>query len=189
MAPWDGRKTQGAVGIGWRAEIAGPLMAAPAAADFLEVVAEPCFASRSARREVEALAEIWPVVPHGLKLSLGSADGIEPERAQRLGDLARSLRSPVISEHVAFVRAGGREIGHLTALPRTRAALRVVARNVAAARRLLPDVPLLLENAAWTVPWPDDEMGEGAFYTEIVDTSTAGERTEHHPGENERCPR
>jgi uncharacterized protein len=45
----------------------------------------------------------------------------------------------------------------------------VVARNVAAARRLLPDVPLLLENAAWTFRWPGDEMDEPSFYGEIVE--------------------
>jgi hypothetical protein len=46
--------------------------------------------------------------------------------------------------------------------------VRVVAKNVAAARRLLPDVPLLLENVAWTFRWPEDAMPEGAFYSEVV---------------------
>ena len=45
---------------------------------------------------------------------------------------------------------------------------RVVARNVAQARRVLPDVPLLLENVAWTFRWPEDEMPEGAFYAEVA---------------------
>jgi hypothetical protein len=33
---------------------------------------------------------------------------------------------------------------------------------------VLPDVPLLLENVAWSVLWPDDEMDEATFYQEIV---------------------
>jgi uncharacterized protein len=70
---------------------------------------------------------------------------------------------------VAFVRGGTREIGHLTPLPRTRAALGVLARNVARARRELPDVPLLLENVAWTFTWPDDEMDEPTFYCEVAE--------------------
>jgi uncharacterized protein (UPF0276 family) len=156
------------VGIGWRPELASDLLRAPGVVDFVEVVAETCFAQPAARREARAIGELWPVVPHGVKLSLGSADGIDLDRAQRLGALARELEAPAISEHVALTRGGGREIGHLTALPFTREAIGVLARNVAAARRVLPDVPLLLENIAWTFRWPDDAMPEGDFYQEVV---------------------
>ncbi|WP_437915574.1 DUF692 family multinuclear iron-containing protein [Sorangium sp. So ce302] len=158
----------GAVGVGFRPELAADLLSAPGAVDFVEVVAEACFASPAARREASAIARIWPVVPHGVKLSLGSASGIDMDRARRLGALCRELSAPVVSEHVAFVRGGGREIGHLTALPYTLEAARAVARNVAAARRALPDIPLLLENAACTLRFPGDALGEGDFYAEVV---------------------
>ena len=132
------------------------------------MVAETCYTQAATRREAIAMRERWPVIPHGVKLSLGSADGIDLDRARRLGVLARELRAPMISEHVSFTRAGTSEIGHLTQLPRTRAAVRVVAANVARVRRVLPDVPFLLENVAWSVRWPDDELDEPAFYHEVV---------------------
>lgn len=157
-----------AVGLGFRVEVAADLLRDPAVADFVEVVAESCFASPAAHREAVAIARMWPVVPHGVKLSLGSAEGIDEGRAKKLGALARELGAPAISEHVAFTRAGGRDIGHLTQLPLTRETVRVVARNVAAARRHLPDVPFYLENPAWTFRWPDDEMDEATFFHEIV---------------------
>ncbi|APR84344.1 Hypothetical protein A7982_09693 [Minicystis rosea] len=160
-----------AVGLGFRVEVAADLLADPSVVDFVEVVAEGCFASPAARREAAAIARVWPIVLHGVKLSLGSAEGVDLDRAKRLGALARELAAPVVTEHVAFVRAGGREIGHLTQIPFTREAVRVVARNVAAARRHLPDVPFHLENAAWTFRWPDDEIDEAAFYTEIVEAT------------------
>jgi len=156
------------VGLGFRAELAADLVAAASTVDFVEVVAETCYTQRTTRREACAVAEIWPVVPHGVKLSLGSAEGVDLDRARRLGALARELRAGVISEHVSFTRAGSVDIGHLTQLPRTREAIRVVARNVAQVRRVLPDVPMLLENVAWSVRWPDDEMDEPTFYQEIV---------------------
>jgi uncharacterized protein (UPF0276 family) len=155
------------VGLGFRPELAADVLGRHGAVDFLEVVAEACFASAATRREACALAEVWCVVPHGVKLSLGSADGVDEARARALGALARSLRAPCVTEHVAFTRAGGREIGHLTPLPRTRAAVRTLARNVDRARRFLPDVPLYLENVAWTFQWPGDEMDEGTFYAEV----------------------
>lgn len=158
-------------GLGLRPELSADLLLNPRSVDFVEVVVEACFASPQARREAAAMAEVWPVVPHGIKLSLGSADGIEVERARRIGALARELRAPLISEHVAFVRGGSHEIGHLTPLPCTREAVKVVAANVAAARRHFPDVPLLLENIAWMFQWPGDSMSEADFYGAIVEAT------------------
>jgi uncharacterized protein len=158
----------GSVGLGFRPELAADLMAHPRTVDFVEIVAETCYTQRQARREACAIREIWPVIPHGVKLSLGSAEGVDLERARRLGVLARELRAPLISEHASFTRAGGSEIGHLTQLPRTREAIAVLARNVERVRRVLPDVPLLLENVAWSFLWPDDEMDEPTFYHEVV---------------------
>ncbi len=157
------------VGIGFRRELAHALLANPPAVDFVEVVVEAC-RDRRTLREAAALGELWPVVPHGVKLSLGSAEGIDVGRAKEMGFVARELRAPLVSEHVSFVRGGGREIGHLTELPMTRAAVKIVARNVDVLRRELPDVPLLLENVARAFVWPNEahEMDEGSFYEEIV---------------------
>ena len=156
-----------AVGLGYRPALAGDLLRSPSTVDFVEVVAEACLHSPGALREVRALGEIWPVIPHGVKLSLGSADGVDDDKARRLGELARALNAPFVSEHAAFTQAAGVEIGHLTQLPRTRAAVRALARNVDRVRRHF-GMPLLLENVAWTWRWPDDEMGEGDFYAEVV---------------------
>jgi uncharacterized protein (UPF0276 family) len=73
-----------------------------------------------------------------------------------------------VSEHVAFCRAGGMEAGHLLPVPRTRAALDVLTENVTIAQAALP-VPLAVENIAALVSWPEDEMTEGAFLTELVE--------------------
>ncbi|NUP13206.1 MAG: DUF692 domain-containing protein [Polyangiaceae bacterium] len=164
-----GRKAlSGARGIGHRPELAADLLSAPSSVDFVEVVAETCFAEGSARREAVALARMWPVVPHGVKLSLGSAEGIELEKAQRLGALARDLNAPVVTEHVALTKAAGREIGHLTPVPRCAEVVRAVARNTSRARSALPDVPFLLENIATPFAHPGDVMSEPDFYSEIV---------------------
>jgi uncharacterized protein len=157
-----------AAGLGYRDEIAADLLRSPRSVDFVEVVAESCYVKPAARREAQAIAEIWPVIPHGVKLSLGAAEGLEKDRIKALGSLAKDLRAPFISEHIAFVRSGSREIGHLTGLPFSRTALGVVTRNVALARKHLPDIPLLLENIAWTFTWPESEMDEADFYQEIA---------------------
>jgi hypothetical protein len=78
----------------------------------------------------------------------------------------------LVSEHIAFVRAGGREAGHLLPVPRTRAALDVVVANVRIAQDALP-VPLALEHVASVVSWPDDEFTEAQFLCEIVERTGA----------------
>jgi uncharacterized protein len=158
-------------GIGYRPAIAAALLREPRSVDFIELLFEACTASAPARREAEGVARIWPAVVHGVKLSLGSAEGIDADRARRLGAFARSVRAAAISEHASFVRAGGHEIGHLTAVPFCPDAARVIARNITIARRHWPDVPFLVENVAWGLRPPGDVMEEGAFHAEIVERS------------------
>jgi uncharacterized protein len=168
------RGVVGGVGIGWRPEVAAALLGQPSHVDFVEVVAERCIAAAEHRREAAAIAEVWPLVVHGVKLSLGTAAGIDRDHAARIGELARALRAPMISEHVALTRVPGREIGHLTAIPFHRDMVGIVARNVADARRRFPDVPFLLENIAWTLRYPEDAMHEGEFYEAIARATGCG---------------
>ena len=83
-------------------------------------------------------------VPHGVRLSLGGAEPLDPVRVAHLAACAAALDAPLVSEHVAFVRAGGREAGHLLPLPRSRAALDVLTAHVRQVQAEL-DVPLALE--------------------------------------------
>jgi len=164
MSPGGGRL---GVGIGWRAEIDLTIARLPGV-DFVEVVAENVHTG-AVPATLRALRERgMPVVPHGVSLSLGGAELLDQARLAHLAGLAEAFGSPLVSEHVAFCRAGGMEAGHLLPVPRTRAALEVLTENVAAAQAALP-VPLAVENIAALIGWPEDEMTEGEFLTELVD--------------------
>ena len=125
---------------------------------------------------VTALSGRLPVVVHGVTLGLAGADRPDPARLAHLAALATELGSPLVSEHVAFVRSATTpdalhgdvlEAGHLMPPPRTRAALDVLVDNVREAQDALP-VPLAVENIAALVTWPEDEYDEPAFLTELV---------------------
>ena len=165
----DGGKRAGrlGVGIGWRAEIDLTIARLPGV-DFVEVVAENVDPGAVPPALRALLDRGLPVVPHGVSLSLGGAEPLDRARLARLAGLAEAFGSPLVSEHVAFCRAGGMEAGHLLPVPRTRAALDVLTQNVAAAQAALP-VPLAVENIAALIGWPEDEMTEGEFLTELVD--------------------
>jgi uncharacterized protein (UPF0276 family) len=156
------------VGVGWRPELALWIDRQPGLG-FVEVLAEDLDPRGPLPGPVESLRRRGlAVVPHGVSLSLGGADPPDDHRLAALGRLAERLRAPLVSEHLAFVRAGGQESGHLLPLPRTRAALGVVVENVRRAREALP-VPLALENVACLFEWPGAEMGEADFLAEVLE--------------------
>ncbi|MGW0470980.1 DUF692 domain-containing protein [Streptomyces coeruleorubidus] len=161
-------------GIGWRPEIADAVERMPGI-DWVEAVAEnvcPGHLPDSLRRLRERGVT---VVPHGVSLGLGGADRPDEGRLTALAERAEALDSPLVTEHIAFVRAGGAltatphlEAGHLLPVPRTRDALDVLCANVRIAQEALP-VPLAVENIAALFSWPGEEMTEGQFLYELAD--------------------
>jgi uncharacterized protein len=160
------------LGIGWRPEIA---LAIERIADlgFVEFVVENMPAGGDLPPAVEHLRRRGvAVIPHGISLSLGGADRPDRRRLEHLRRLALLAGSPMVSEHIAFVRAGGVEAGHLLPLPRTRAALDVLVENVTIAMDVL-QMPLALENISALFEWPDSEMDESEFIAEALDRTGA----------------
>ncbi|MEU7417668.1 DUF692 domain-containing protein [Streptomyces antibioticus] len=161
-------------GIGWRPEIADAVERMPGI-DWVEVVAEntcPGHLPDSLRRLLDRGVT---VVPHGVSLGVGGADRPDAGRLAALAERAEALGSPLVTEHIAFVRAGGPltttarlEAGHLLPVPRTRDALDVLCENVRVAQDALP-VPLAVENIAALIAWPGEEMTEGQFLYELAD--------------------
>ena len=160
------------LGIGWRPELASFILGRDDLG-FVEVVAESLAPDRPLPVMLDLLLRRnVAVVPHGVRLSLGSAEGPAARRVAHLAACADRLHAPVVSEHVAFVRAGGREAGHLLPLPRSREALAVLVRNVKAVQQDL-SVPLALEPIAALLEWPDTELTEGQFLTELLERTDA----------------
>lgn len=161
------------LGIGWRPEIA---LAIDRMHDlgFVEITAENYESPARLPEHLHVLRSRGvQVVPHGIGLSLGGAERVVPSRVKHLAGLARAMSSPLVSEHIAFVRAGGREAGHLLPIPRTRAALSVLVENVRAAQELLEGLPLALENISALFEWPEREFDEADFLAEVVERTGA----------------
>jgi uncharacterized protein (UPF0276 family) len=156
------------LGIGWRPDIALPIERRHDLG-FVEVLAEDFDPDGPLPAPVEHLLRRGvAVVPHGVSLSLGGTEPLDPSRLRALARLAERLHAPFVSEHIAFVRAGGLETGHLLPVPRTFDALELVVANARAAQAALP-VPLALENIASLFEWPNPDMDEGAFLTEVLE--------------------
>lgn len=160
------------LGLGWRRELALFIERSPRL-DFVEVLAEHLDPERPLPASLHHLRERGTaVVLHGVGLSLGGAEGLDPKRLDRLARLAEALGAVCVSEHVSFVRAGGLDAGHLLPLPRTEAALEVLCENVRVAQAALP-VPLALENVAGLFEWPSPELDEATFLARALEETDA----------------
>lgn len=161
-------------GIGWRPEIAEAVERMPGI-DWVEAVAENVCPGHLPESLVRLRERGVTVVPHGVSLGLGGAERPDAGRLTALAERVEALGSPLVTEHIAFVRAGGSltasprlEAGHLLPVPRTRDALEVLCENVRIAQDALP-VPLAVENIAALIAWPGEEMTEGQFLYELAD--------------------
>lgn len=111
-------QTQDRVGLGWRPELAAGIHLHLSHINVLEVLADNFFVAP--RRTIAALRALGREVPlslHGVGMGLASTIGVEMARVERMARLAAALEPESWSEHLAFVRAGGTEIGHLAAPP------------------------------------------------------------------------
>ena len=161
-------------GIGFRQPFLSQLFLHQEKVDFLEIIAEHYLnISVEKEKELELLTDHFPLVPHAINLSIGSAEGLDTAYVSQLAKLITRLNPPWWSEHLCFTKAGGIDIGHLSPLPYTWEAVEVVCRNIERLRSYL-EVPLIIENIAYLVNIPDAEMTEAQFIAEIVQRSNCG---------------
>lgn len=157
------------VGLGWRPALAAGIFAHLDDIDLVEVIADDYFdASRQDQRALRTLTSQVPVVLHGVSLGLASSETADTKRLDATARLVEAVRPAFWSEHLAFVRAGGAEIGHLAAPPRTQQNIDGAAANIALARRIVGSAPLL-ENIATLVEPPCSVLDEPAWVAGILD--------------------
>ncbi|MDX2029883.1 MAG: DUF692 family protein [Blastocatellia bacterium] len=158
-------------GLGWRRELAVGILSHLDRIDLVEVIADDFFeAPRSERRALRTLAAQADVALHGVSLGMASAAPVDAKRLDRMARLCDEIRPQFWSEHLAFVRGGGIEIGHLTAPPRTAATIDGAAANLARARAVTGSAPLV-ENIATLIDPPGSDRDETTWLSDILAAS------------------
>jgi len=155
-------------GLGWRPELAAGILAHLAQIDLIEVIAEEYFdAPRRDLRALQTLAAQVGIVLHGVSLGLASTVPVEPRRLDRIARLIDATGAESWSEHLAFVRGGGIEIGHLAAPPRNEALVEGACRNIERAAQIVGCAPQV-ENIATLVVPPASRLDEADWIARIV---------------------
>lgn len=154
------------VGLGWRPDLAAGILSHLDQIDLLEVIADDFF--DRPRREVRALRTLSsqiPVMLHGIGMGLASAAPVETKRLEKMAYLVEQVRPHGWSEHLAFVRGGGIEIGHLAAAPRTKVTVEGTAENLSRAAAIIGSEPVM-ENIATLIDPPG--LSESTWISSIL---------------------
>lgn len=161
-------------GIGLRREHFEDVADRAGEIDFLEVLSENFmrFGGRP-RAVLDALAPRFPLVMHGVGLSIGSPDPLNEDYLERLSALAERLDAPWFSDHLSYSSAFGVEYHDLLPLPFTREAVDHVVPRVRAVQERVGR-PFLLENPSYYVALPGAEMSEAEFLATIVEEADCG---------------
>jgi hypothetical protein len=121
-------------------------------------------------RPIHALMRVrerWPVVLHGVSLSIGSTDPLDEAYLGRLKALADRVEPAWISDHLCWTGIGGINLHDLLPLPYTEEALdHVVGRVLQVQERLGRQI--LLENVSSYVTFAQSAVPEWEFLAEIA---------------------
>jgi uncharacterized protein len=116
---------------------------------------------------LDRVRERFPVVMHGVSLSIGSPDPLNREYLKQLRLLADRIEPQWISDHLCWTGAHGINAHDLLPLPYTEEALQHVVSRVGQVQDFLGR-RLLLENVSSYVTYPESEMSEWDFVREIA---------------------
>jgi hypothetical protein len=161
------------VGLGWRAPLAASLFAHLDAIDVVEVIADDYFdASARVLRSMRSLGREVPMILHGVALGMASVAPVTNKRADRIAKVINALEPAAWSEHLAFVRGGAYEIGHLAAPPRNLGTVEGAISNIARVRAIV-GADAALENVATLVDPPDSSMSEPDWVAAVAAGSSS----------------
>jgi hypothetical protein len=161
------------VGLLWRAELAAEILGHADRLDVVQVIAEDWLDAPTRKvRALRTLAAQVPVTLHGVSMGLASAAPVAARRLDAMARLCEQVQPLSWSEHLAFVRGGGVELGHLAAPPRTDETIAGAARNVEAAARVVGTRPRL-ENVATLIAPPGSRMDELTWLRRALDATGA----------------
>jgi uncharacterized protein (UPF0276 family) len=171
---FPGPKAKTQIGLGFREQFRADVFLNRDKIDFLEITTDHYLDARPEKlAELKLLKEHFPLIPHSLELSLGSAEGIDEAYLEKVAELIDEIEPEWFSDHLCFTRAGGVKIGHLAPLPATTEAVRIFVKNIALVKKRIK-TPLILENIAYLVRYPSSRMTEGAFVRTILEETGCG---------------
>ncbi|WP_456446668.1 MNIO family bufferin maturase [Thiolapillus sp.] len=158
-------------GLGLRKEHYDAVLAEHPPVDWFEILSENYMVQGGKPLHyLDRIRQDYPVVMHGVSLSIGSSDPLNLDYLRDLKSLAERVQPEWVSDHLCWTGVGGHNFHDLLPMPYTRK----IARHVAERVRQVQDIlgrQILLENLSSYVSFEDSEMSEWEFVTEVVQSA------------------
>ena|ERR1022692_1356121 len=142
--------------------------------DWFEILSENFMVAGGRPLEVlDQVKEHYPLVMHGVSMSIGSTDPIRTDYLCELKALAKRAEPAWISDHLCWTGVGGRNLHDLLPLPYTRAVVNHVAERIREVQDFL-ERPILIENVSSYMAFNDSTMTEWEFVSDIAEQADCG---------------
>ncbi len=119
---------------------------------------------------LDQICENYPVVMHGVSMSLGSADPLDMDYLQQVKDLAERTNARWVSDHMCFTGVDGINAHDLLPLPYNEETIKHVSNKIQQAQDFLGR-QILVENASTYVTYKQSDMTEWEFTTAVAEES------------------
>ncbi len=150
-------------GLGLRSAYYQQILEQSPDVDWFEVVSENFMVpGGKALYYLDAIAERYPLVMHGVSLSIGGPHALDPDYLKQLKQLAERIKPAWISDHLCWSRGNAHQLHDLLPLPYTKESLEYIADRVAQVQDVLQR-PLVLENVSSYVRGAADDFTEWEF--------------------------
>src|SRR5882724_10386973 len=155
-------------GIGLRREHYGYILEHWPSVDWFEIISEN-FMVPGGRPlwTLDQVRERYPLVMHGVSLSIGTTDPLDYQYLAELKKLAARVGPAWISDHLCWTGVGGKNAHDLLPLPYTEETIDHVAARVRAVQDYL-ERPILLENVSSYLSFHHSELTEWQCLAEIA---------------------
>lgn len=158
-------------GLGLRTSHYAEILAARCEVDWFEILSENYMISGGKPLAIlDQIRRDYPMVMHGVSMSIGSIDGPSDEYLRELKALMRRVDPLWVSDHLCWTGANGRNLHDLLPLSYTDETVKLVVRNVKRVQDYL-ERPLLLENVSSYVTFSNDTLNEWEFVAAVAEES------------------
>ena len=162
------------LGVGLRAPHFAHILEQRPNVDWFEVISENYIDSAGRPRAVlRQIAERYPIVMHGVSLSIGSTDPLNFDYLGKLKSLAEEVNAVWISDHICWTGVACRNTHDLLPIPYNEQTLQHVAERVGQVQEFL-ERPLVLENPSSYVTFADSTMPEWEFINRLTELTDCG---------------
>jgi len=144
------------------------------AVDWFEVISENFIDSGGRPRYVlDQVVERYPVVMHGVSLSIGSSDPLDFDYLRKLKRLADDIQARWVSDHLCWTGVLGRNTHDLLPIPLNEESLKHVVERIRVVQETL-ERRLVLENPSSYVTFAASTMPEWEFMTRMAEDADCG---------------